>query len=423
MSRLRCTVWREDWIRFVSTHFHDQPFISPCCTWIAAVVIVFSLVAPSPHASAQGSYADTHAMPVLPDMLARGDAGVARPDLYVSALINPAQLGAAWGNAPRFTVLGVTASGRPGRISDAIDLFEDELADIEERTDEEVDEVERQALDLFRRPLTLRSAVLLPSAAFRAGRVGMSAGAFVTQTARAQAIPGGVSPDIAVFGQTDGIVAVGAGVPIGMTGLRAGLTTRYVRRYVSTYRQRVEDYDVPPVLSGSTIAVDLGVQYDIAQVKGLTAGLAVYDLVGGNISYDQDDFFGAFDDEPEPGSVERAQSLLDDYDGPSMRLGLAYVIPRRYMPRMGDTTVLLDWSTASTTGARQSVFRRLRLGTDTKAGPLQFRAGLSQGLPTVGVGIDGRVVYIDYAIYGRQEGIIPEDGSTYAHAVQIRFGW
>jgi hypothetical protein len=378
---------------------------------------------PGEEAAAQGTYADARATPIMPSMLARGDAGVARPDLYIASLINPAQLGAEWGNEPRFTIFGVAASGRPGRVRDAIDLFEDELADVEDLTDEEVDAVEEQALELFERPLTLRLAVLLPSAVFRAGTVGLSVGAYVTQTARAQAIPRPLSPDIAVFGQTDGIVAVGAGMPIGTSGVRAGVTGRYVRRYVSTYRQIAEDFDVPPILSGSTVALDLGLQYDVASVEGLTAALAVYDLLGGQISYEQDDFFGALDDEPEAGSVEAAEAILDEFDGPRMRLGVAYAISRQYMPRMGATTVLLDWSTASTTGSRQSFFRRLRLGTETNAGLVQFRAGLSQGLPSAGIGLNGRVVHVDYAIYGRQEGVLPEDGSAYAHTIQLRFGW
>jgi len=392
-------------------------------TWFGGIVVAFLLLCGTDDASAQGTYADARATPIVPSMLARGDAGVARPDLYIASLINPAQLGAEWGNEPRFTILGVAASGRPGRVRDAIDLFEDELADVEDLTDEEVDAVEGRALDLFERPLTLRSAVLLPSAVFRAGTVGLSVGAYVTQTARAQAIPRPLSPDIAVFGQTDGIVAVGAGMPIGTSGVRAGVTGRYVRRYVSTYRQIAEDFDVPPILSGSTVALDLGLQYDVAAVEGLTAAVAVYDFLGGQMSYEQDDFFGALDDEPEAGSVEAAEVILDEFDGPRMRLGVAYSIPRRYMPRMGATTVLLDWSTASTTGSRQSFFRRVRLGTETNAGLVQLRAGLSQGLPSAGIGLNGRVVHVDYAIYGRQEGVLPEDGPAYAHTIQLRFGW
>lgn len=422
MSRPRCSDCSRPVVSFPGRSL-SRNALSSRVAWTGAIIALLLMALPGEEAAAQGTYADARATPIMPSMLARGDAGVARPDLYIASLINPAQLGAEWGNEPRFTIFGVAASGRPGRVRDAIDLFEDELADVEDLTDEEVDAVEEQALELFERPLTLRLAVLLPSAVFRAGTVGLSVGAYVTQTARAQAIPRPLSPDIAVFGQTDGIVAVGAGMPIGTSGVRAGVTGRYVRRYVSTYRQIAEDFDVPPILSGSTVALDLGLQYDVASVEGLTAALAVYDLLGGQISYEQDDFFGALDDEPEAGSVEAAEAILDEFDGPRMRLGVAYAIPRQYMPRMGATTVLLDWSTASTTGSRQSFFRRLRLGTETNAGLVQFRAGLSQGLPSAGIGLNGRVVHVDYAIYGRQEGVLPEDGSAYAHTIQLRFGW
>jgi hypothetical protein len=356
-------------------------------------------------------------------MLARGDAGVARPDLHVASLVNPAELGTAWDGRVRVTVLGVSASGRLGRIRDAIEFYEDELDDVDNFTDEETRRVEARALDLFERPITLRASALLPSVAFRAGSVGISAGAYVTQVARKQAIAREPWSDVSVFAQMDGIFAVGAGMPIGDTGLRAGLTAKYVERYVSAYRRDVDLFDVPPVLFGSTVALDLGLQYDVAAVDGLTTGLTVHNLVGGSMTYDSDDFFGAFEETPEVGSEEIARRILDDVDGPALRLGAAYQIPRRFAGGRGVSTVLLDWVSASTTGETQSVLRRLRIGAETSVRMLSVRAGLGQGVPSAGLGLNLKVVHLDYAIYGRQEGTAPTDGASYAHVLQLRVGW
>jgi hypothetical protein len=322
------------------------------------------------------------------------------------------------------TIAGLAASGRPNRVSDAITFFDEELDDIEDAPDEEVDRIEEEALDLFSQPISLRSTALLPSVTFRAGEVGISAGAYVTQTARGQAIPDVIAPSFAMFGQLDVIYAVGAGMPLGDSGMRVGMTGRYVDRYVSTYLQTFDDFDVPPFLYGSTIALDVGFQYDVPSVEGLTAALAIYDLVGGNVTYEEDDVFDLLDGEiPEPGSVERAQDLLDELDGPSMRLGAAYTIPQRLLPSMGASTVLVDWVSGSSTSEGQSFFRKIRIGAETNAGRAQLRAGLSQGLPSVGLGVDVWVVHLDYALFGRQEGIAPSDGATYAHSVQLRIGW
>lgn len=373
---------------------------------------------------AQGSSLEAHAFPLQPAMLGRGDAGVARPDLHVAPLVNPAHLGADWGGSVRITIAGLAASGRPNRVSDAITFFDEELEDIDTLPDEEVDRIEDEALDLFSRPISLRSTALLPSVTFRAGEVGISAGAYVTQTARGQAIPDFIAPSFAMFGQLDVIYALGAGMPLGDSGVRVGMTGRYVDRYVLSYLQTFDDFDTPPLLYGSTIALDIGFQYDVPSVEGLTAALAMYDLVGGNVTYEEDDVFDLLDGEiPEPGSVKRAQDLLDELDGPSMRLGAAYTIPQRLLPGMGASTVLVDWVSGSSTSEGQSFFRKLRIGAETHAGRAQIRAGLSQGLPAIGLGVDVWVVHLDYALFGRQEGLAPSDGSSYAHTVQLRIGW
>jgi len=387
-----------------------------------AAALIALLTLPSA-ALAQGSYSDARAAPVLPSLLAKGDAGVARPDLHAASLVNPAQLGASWHEKTRVTLLGVTASGRPGRVVDAIEFYEDDLSNIDDLTDEEEEAAEERAIELLDVPLTLRSAALLPSVVFRAGTVGISAGAYVAQTARGQAVPGLLSPTVSIFGQTDGIVAVAAGVPIGDTGARAGLTARYVRRYVAAYSEEVDLYDTPPVFRGSTLALDLGTQYDIAVVPGLTAALTIYDLVGGQMSYETDDLFGAIDEDPDPAAVDAARNLLEENDGPSMRLGLAYEIPRTYMGGLGTSVVYLDWASASTTGETQSVLRKLRLGVETGPRWVRVRAGLGQGYPSFGLGLNGRLIHVDYAFFGRQEGLLPEDGSSYAHALQLRIGW
>lgn len=369
---------------------------------------------------AQGSSTDARAAVPSPLMLARGDAGVALADAETALFYNPAHLGQTPGGY--LTVFGATV-GSSTRAFDVVEFYEDQLSDAADLPDEELEEVEERALDLLDPPITLRATAHLPAFAFRAGTVGVGFGAFVQETARAQALDtGGEYPTAVVFGQADGIVALSGGAAVPGTDLTLGLGARYIRRYVSAYSEAIDEFDTPPLLYGSTVAFDVGALY-ATPVGGLTAGLALYDLVGGGMSYEEDDFYGLLGDvEAEAAVVEGAQELLEEQAGPSLRLGAAYELPPRYLGQLSRAVAMADWVSASTTSEGQSLFRKLRLGAEGALGPLRLRVGVGQGYPSLGVGVDLLALQFDYALYGRQEGLEPGDGGSYAHLLQLRLG-
>ena len=367
------------------------------------------------------SPADARAAVPSPVMLARGDAGVALPDRGTALFYNPAHLGQATG--AHFTVTGISV-GSSTSVFDAIDFYESDLADAGDLSDAELEEVEDRAYDLLGSPVTLRSTVHLPSFAFRAGAVGVGFGAFVQQTARGQALDTGERyPEAAVFGQVDGIVVLALGAPVPGTPLTLGLSGRYVQRHVSAYREVINRFDTPALLYGSTLAVDVGALYQTS-VPGLTAGLAVYDLIGGGMTYERDNFYGLLGDGDVDLDVEeRAREALEDHGGPSMRIGAAYQVPAEKLGGFGRAIVMADWLSASTTEDGQGLFRKLRLGAETGFGPLRLRGGFGQGYPSVGAGLDLLILRLDYALYAQQEGLAAASGgATYAHFLQVRIG-
>ncbi|MEP0545452.1 MAG: hypothetical protein ABJF88_00820 [Rhodothermales bacterium] len=386
----------------------------------STLAALFLLLAVSLPVRAQ-SAADARAAVPSPLMLARGDAGVALPDRATALFYNPAHLGQATGAHVTITGLSI---GSSSSVLDAIDFYENELANADDLSDSELEEVEDRAYDLLGSPITLRSTVHLPSFSFRAGSVGVGFGAFVQQTARAQAVDTGARyPEAAVFGQVDGIVALAAGAPVVGTPLTLGVSGRYVQRHVSAYREEIDDFDTPPLLRGSTLAFDVGALYQ-TKVPGLTAGLAVYDLVGGGMSYSRTDFYGLLGDVDADSDVEeQAREALEDRGGPSLRLGAAYQVPAERLGGFGRAAVMADWLSSSTTEDGQGLFRKLRLGAEAGFGPIRLRGGFGQGYPSVGAGLDLLVLRLDYALYAQQEGLASaSDGATYAHFLQVRIG-
>jgi hypothetical protein len=371
-------------------------------------------------AGAQGSYADAQSGGVSVAALGRGDTGGALSSWETALFYNPAQFGRL--PEPSFFSLLGGAVGGNGRTLDAIEFYEDELDRVDDLSDAELRRVSNQARDRFGRPAPLYSTLYLPAFGFRAGTVGVGATAVVNQTARIQSIDtGGEFPTASVFGQVDGVVMVGAGAPLRATGVSVGVTGRYVRRHVTAYAAPIDAFDTPPVLRGTRVALDLGALYQ-TPVPGLAAGVTVYNAVGGRMDYRQDDVYGLVEEEPLARDVAAATEILEDRNGASVRLGTAYDIPHTYLRGVRQATILADWLSASSTGERQSVLRKLRLGAETAVGPFRLRGGLGQGYPSVGAGVNLYVVQLDYALYGRQEGLLPENGVHYTHMIQVRIG-
>ena len=69
-----------------------------------------------------------------------------------------------------------------------------------------------------------------------------------------------------------------------------------------------------------------------------------------------------------------------------------------------------------------ALFQKLNLGAELKYYVLDLRAGVHQGYPTVGLGLNLRVLQFDYAYFGMEAGNQPGQIMEYSHRLGITIG-
>jgi hypothetical protein len=72
----------------------------------------------------------------------------------------------------------------------------------------------------------------------------------------------------------------------------------------------------------------------------------------------------------------------------------------------------------------ENMFNKLYLGAEYRPLPiLPLRAGFGQGWPSVGGGLDFKVVQLDVSIYGIEHSTHPGGDGDYNYAVRLRAGF
>jgi hypothetical protein len=392
-------------------------------------------------AHAQPYRQDARAAVQSPALLGMGDAGVALAGTQSVFFYNPAHLARLGIVGARVSVLGLRAdastdlfdeiSFATGDLQRAIDRGLDNLSAAER------EDLYEKALTLGRQPTVVRANVSLPAVLASvdlpgAPALGVGGGAFVQNTTRYQFTDGGGGiPDMNLYSQMDLIVPVSAAMslPIPGSDLAAGITGKFIRRYVGYKDKSLDafsDDENVYVISGNSVSFDLGVHYS-SPFPGLDFGLAVYDIVGGGFSYSLNETINLTGD----GAVKQGEvdEMIDTFSArdvtPSFRIGAAYRIP--LMPGLGmieDASVALDYVSASTSDYDQPFLAKLRLGAQASlAGILALRAGINQGYPSIGAGLNAGIFKLDYVYYGVEDGRQPGDLQRYNHLLQLRFGF
>ncbi len=384
---------------------------------------------------------DQYARAAVPSsqVLGMGDAGVAFSGPETAFFYNPAHMASTGLLKPRIEILGIQ-----GELNSK---FFDDLSFLNDRVSPALDEgidvpLTQENRDLFtdalaqgRRPTVGQAAALLPSVMVGIGNYAVGAGVFGHNTTRYRFEDNGTGiPVLDLFTQLDAIAAISGAAAIPTTNLSVGLTGKYVQRYIGSKNKDFlaidPDNEQLYFVNGSTVSFDLGLQYTdaVATLPGsLDFGLAVYDLVGGNFTYDLYRALDLTGGEAETDERE-VQSIIDSFEGrdgePTFRVGAAYrhsVIPS--LPVLGDLGVALDYVSRSTSESEQPFLSKFRLGGQaTVAGILALRLGISQGYPTFGTGIQTPFFRMDYVFYGVEDGRLPGQLERYNHLVQIRFG-
>ena len=372
--------------------------------------------------------------------LGRGGAVAAAPTLDSPFFSNPAHL--ARTERLSLTLLGSSA-GVGGNVFETLRYYRDDLGPaIEDGLDaiRESDPRRLQALydEAFRvgqSQKTADAALLLPSVRARMGAVAVGAGVYVTGKARAKISDGGAGiPYLDAYSQADVLVPVGAAadVPGLPFRLSAGATATYVQRRIGAKADAVDaldpDNEKVYVFRGDAVRLGLGLDARDVGVRGLDVGLALTDVGGAmSVAHDRSVVLQGPDSAPDDGAeIARLAARFNGRStGTALRVGAAYQIPipnTRSLPVSG-VSVMADYTSASTSEFEQSVQAGLRGGARaTLAGIVDLRVGLSQGMPTAGVGLKSRFARLEYATYGVEDGRLLGQQGRRNHVVQIRFG-
>ena len=406
-------------------------------------VLALALVAGATDAAAQYTFGalDQDAPVDVPEItaLAMGDAVTAVSRPQTAFFSNPAHLASLTGF--RITVLGAQA-GIGGNAWDTYAFYRDDLGpaieegldDIHDEDPERLRELYDRALEVGRDQKTADVSVEALAVQFGAGPLAVGIGAFADGTARAKLINGGAGiPFLDAYSQADFIVPVVAAMDVPGTPLSVGASVAYVQRRVSAKADFVDqiepDDEKVYLLKGEGVALSAGVVAHSVGLPGLDLGMALSNVGGvGDLAFDRSWAISTPDDEPEPADdlqeiAELEARFSERQSNPVLRMGAAYSVPLPILSPVNDVTVSADWISGSTSEEDQAPETGFRVGAQARiAKVLNLRAGLAQGYPTAGVGLDLKFVQLDYATYGVEDGRTLGQLGRRNHVVQLRFG-
>ncbi|MBW2176246.1 MAG: hypothetical protein JRH03_04715 [Deltaproteobacteria bacterium] len=210
--------------------------------------------------------------------------------------------------------------------------------------------------------------------------------------------------DVSVIGDYGLIGGVGGKLPF--TGLRAGISLKAINRQSLEAEYTAEDLvsdDFEDMIEddlneGSGASADIGVIYTLpfVPIVDLDVGLAV-------LNFPNMDMGDALDINTQ------------------VNMGLAV---KKTVAGFGFTGALDCLDLGQNIGEDDDWGKRLHLGAEIKFPIiLSIQAGLNQGYPTGGVGIDFKVLRFDLATYGEEIGEKAGDHVSRRYVAQVTLGW
>lgn len=393
----------------------------------------------SPEARAQYVFGtlDQDAPVDVPEIqaLAMGDAVTAVPNPETAFFSNPAHLASLDG--VRLTILGGQAS-IGGNAWDSYTFYRDDLGPAIEEGLDEIDrdrllDLYADALDIGRDQKTARATIEMLSLQVGTGPLALSVGGFGTARARAKLTDGGAGiPYLDAYSQADLVIPVGVAMEVPGTPLAVGATAAYVERRVTAKAEFVDaidpDGEKAYLLGGNGLVFSAGVTARDVALPGLSLGMALSNVGGvGDLTYDQSWTISAPDDvtvADDPAEIARLEARFSEREStPVLRMGAAYSLPLPAVSPVKDVTLSTDWISGSTSEFEQAPETGVRVGAQARLGRvLALRAGLAQGYPTAGVGLNLKFLQIDYATYGVEDGRTLGQLGRRNHVVQLRLG-
>ncbi len=389
-------------------------------------------------ASAERAVAQSYAMTARsfeqsPVARGMGDAAVAFPTAQTAFFYNPAHVARVAGIKPRFTVLGVNA-----RLTDGVfDYYDFYTNSLEPALDEGIDNLngaERQELydEAFAIGRARNSAnvnVVLPSALFRVGPVGVGAGVFNYTGTQFQIGDAGAGvPQINLDGQVDVMGTVVAAADF--AGLAVGASAKYTQRYLTLKHKPLDAFgeDEPiNVYAANSMGFDVGALYTLGMLPipgSLTVGAALFDVAGTEFAYEYDRSVNDVERNRDLEEEEIAYAEEFRQVSPSYRFGVAYTVPSLF-GLFGQTGVAVDYMGYSEPMIKdRPALANLHVGAQVQlAKAFAVRAGLAQGYPTAGAGLHVGPLQLDYAYAGQEEGRLPGQNPSWHHQLRFAFGF
>jgi hypothetical protein len=375
-----------------------------------------------------------------PAALGMGDVGVARPFETSSFFYNPAH---APHSGSTIRALGVQGA-LSNQVRDQVRFYNDRVSPAVDRgldnlPPDELRSLYTDALSVTATPSQGRAGLLLPAVTRQVGDlVGVGGGLFAKTDGSMQFSNAGLGiPQVTLVSRSDFIGAVSVGTEVPGTGLSLGTTLKYTKRYLSYKNKPLDTFSSDEqvlLLEGTNIGADLGVLYEVPLLPlpgTVTVGLSLYDLLHTGYNYD---VYGTASDIPLVGAFVPGSGKLDvarvDAEvalakrqfnlEQSYRFGAAYTLDG--VGPLTDLAVAIDYLGYGSPEVNQSFLAQMHLGARaTLVRVLDVRAGLGQGYPSAGAGLNLGVVHLDYAIHAFEEGRTPGQLSNWVHTAQFAF--
>lgn len=202
-----------------------------------------------------------------------------------------------------------------------------------------------------------------------------------------------------VWGQGSSSMAVVLGVAKPLFMFYPGLTVGMNLKYID--RRQASLFQIP--------ASDLGDISDTLQ--------PINDEIKDNKNTNMAVDLGALLDLPLIGAeIGATMHSIGDGRGASLDLGVA---KRMY----GDNLLLLADYIDFLDNNKENMFNKIHFGAEYRAQVLALRAGISKGYPSIGFGLNFRVLDIDYAWYTEELSKGPGGNDEGRHIVQLKIGW
>lgn len=259
------------------------------------------------------------------------------------------------------------------------------------------------------------------------GRFGFGAGLFSFADADFRFNRSIVVPSFTYKGQASVIASVPAAYRIdsfpGINipgSLSLGVNIKYVYRILSQARDlsvdEFENFKVP-VQDGGGFGADFGLIYHPDRKWNI--GLQLADAFTTRIDYCK------YVDDKNPAHSK------DSFTGeirPSLSIGAAYFPekfyywPGKYIETGDNVIIAADLTDIAGEDEKlsDSFWKKVHFGAEVKLlNIFSLRAGINSGYPSAGAGIETKIVCLDYAFYGQEEGIYAGQDPSWSH--RIRF--